>query len=53
MNWEVKVVFPTSEAPSIKTMYLGDGKELFFEDSSSSVLERKLDFPEWEKVRLQ
>jgi hypothetical protein len=55
MNCEVNVVLPTSEAPNISTVNLGAHTELFFEDSlsSSSVLDRKLDRPEWEIVRLK
>ena len=54
MKCEDKVDFPTSGAPNMRTVYLAAHSELFREDSrsSSSVLERKLDFPECEKVKL-
>ena len=54
MKCEDKVDFPTSGAPNMRTVYLAAHNELFREDSrsSSSVLERKLDFPECEKVKL-
>ena len=55
INWDVKVVFPTSEAPITRTVYLVAAIELFLEEfrSSSSVLDLKLDLPEWENVRLR
>jgi hypothetical protein len=53
MNCEVRVVFPESVVPSIKTVYLGVAKEVFLDESlySSSVLERKLDFPDWVRLK--
>ena len=57
MNWLVSSVFPTSGAPSMRTVYLGVQTELFREEqpemgrSSSSVLERRLERPLWEWLR--
>ena len=33
MNCEVSVVFPESDPPSIKTVYLGVAKDVFFDES--------------------
>lgn len=54
MNWLVSNVFPTSEAPHMSTVYRGEQRELFRleQGSSSSVLERRLERPEWEWLKL-
>ena len=54
MNWFVSRVFPTSEAPSIRTVKRGEQRLLFREEqaSSSSVLERRLERPECEWLKL-
>lgn len=55
MNWLVSSVLPTSAAPSISTVYLGEQMELLRLEqvgSSSSVDERRLDRPECEWLRL-
>ena len=55
INCDVRVVFPESEPPKIKTVYLVVAIDVFFIESlqSSSVLDRKLDLPDCVRLKLE